>query len=70
MAKFRINVSYESDLAAVVTLRGEYEATSPKSATVKGARWANQHRPHKRQFRSWVIVIENISEPEKADAEG
>lgn len=66
MYDFRVNVSYESDFQPVVTIRTTYRSASAKSATVRAARWANQNRPKGRRFRSWVIVVENISERDEA----
>ncbi len=64
MADFKVVISYESDLEPVVTIRETIRANSVKSATIRAARLANKKRPHKRKFRSWVIVVERLS-PER-----
>ncbi len=58
--RYRASVSYESDTQPVETVRCEFEAGTAKSATVRAAREANRHRPAKRSFRSWVIVVERL----------
>jgi len=63
---FRVTVTMESELLAPVTLRTELTAKSAKSATSRAATWANRNRPKNRRFVSWIIVIENLSEPEQA----
>lgn len=59
--EFQVAVSYESDTQPIETRRTSLRAGSAKSATVRAASWANRNRPRGRKFRSWVIVIENVS---------
>jgi hypothetical protein len=61
--RYRYAISYESESQPVETVRGEFEAGGFDSALRQGSSETCTHWPHRRVFRSVVIVVERIEEP-------
>jgi len=64
--RFKFSVSFESDTAPVVTLRGDVEKASPEEAFQAAVFRAFKDKPKGRHYRSWVCVIEEIAEASNA----